>query len=455
MFALLSTMGLATNGEASENKSKLSLGFVPILQRLQVPNPLDSWKIDSYFGTERVVLELPKDLLKIDTLPQEIRSSLEQRIEFRRRNIEVLRKAAIETDRILQKGPITHFAEYKQRLNLVVMSLPPSRENSYGSPIALHEPVLKALPDYTKVEFFLQEGLIPQVANRLQKLGLKQHVKLHGEKEYEFIESGISLRHHTTRWMRDLFWTASKQDGKSLLILPLAFYQINDLSRPDNDYITKLEDPQHQVIRVPLFFKGGNFLVGSVGKKRILFVGEDELQLNQNFYYNAFFYFPPPEEVLELLKQLIGADEVRVLPNSKHLFHLDMVMSAIKPGVMAIIEPVDTGALDADDQRVITEARQMLAENGFRIVGVPTLADWINTFKSPVNIVPFTNRNNGRLSALVPQFEDKWIMIRGESVSIQKKIQQSYMNAGVSTIFATSEFFKFGGNFHCAILPVE
>ena len=315
--------------------------------------------------------------------------------------------------------------------------------------------MLAALPDYTEVNFFLPEESVSQVALRLRALGIEQRVRLHGEQEYELVENGIPLRHHTTRWMRDLFWTTAGQDDQSFLLLPLAFYQINDLSRPDNDYVDRLNDAQHEVVRVPLFFTGGNLVVGVIGGRRILFIGQDELQLNRDFYYNAFFYFPPQEAVLELFKRLAGADEVKVLPNSKHLFHIDMVMSVLKPETVALIEPVDEEALAEDDQRVIAEIRQALTAYGFRIVGVPTFADWVGTFKSPVNIIPYTHRGSGRLSALVPQFEDRVVTSQGKPVSIQQEIKQAYTDAGVETVFAESGFYQFGGNFHCAILPVK
>ncbi|NOU01050.1 MAG: hypothetical protein HOO95_05690 [Gallionella sp.] len=464
----MSLIGVVANGAENENNSSTASRSLSLLQRLHVPQPSDSWEIDSYFGGYRVKLALPKELDRIDALPEEIRGSVRQRIEFRRRNIDVLRKSAMDMDRILSKNRVAHVAEYEQKLERVVMSLPPSQINGTESPMVLHEPVLNALPDYTKVDFFLQESLIPQVTQRLQMLGMEHRVRLHGEQEYEFNEAGISLRHHTTRWMRDVFWLTSNQtkpnqtkpnqtrSGQgSILLLPLAFYQINDLSRPDNDYVRKLEDVRHKVVRVPLFFKGGNLLVGSADKRRILFIGEDELKLNQDFYYNAFFYFPPQKEVLELFRQLAGADEVRILPNSKHLFHLDMMMAVLNPKTVALIKPVDADALDKNDHRVIAEARQILMEYGFRMVDIPTLADWVNTFKSPINIIPFTNRDSGRLTAFVPQFEDKLVMIKGRAVSIRQEIKQAYAEAGVEAIFAESSFYQFGGNFHCAILPVE
>ena len=156
-----------------------------------------------------------------------------------------------------------------------------------------------------------------------------------------------------------------------------------------------------------------------------------------------------------MFKRLAGADEVKVLPNSKHLFHLDMAMSVLKPGTVALIEPVDGDALAEDNRRVIAEIRQALAVYGFHIVRVPTLADWVNTFKSPVNVIPYTHRGSGRLSALVPQFEDRVVTSQGKPVSIRQEIRRAYKDAGVEAIFAASDFYRFAGNFHCAILPVQ
>lgn len=196
-------------------------------------------------------------------------------------------------------------------------------------------------------------------------------------------------------------------------------------------------------------------MVGVTRGRRILFIGRDELQLNQDYYFNAFFYFPPQEEVLALFKQIAAADEVRVLPNSKHLFHLDMAMSVLKPDTLALIEPVDEDGLDEDDRKVIVEMRRALTEYGFHIVGVPTFADWVSSFKSPVNILPYADRHSGHLRAIVPQFEERSVMENERAVQIYQKIIQVYSDAGVDVTFATSKFYPFNGNFHCAVIPIR
>jgi len=426
-----------------------------LLQRLRVPKPSDPWEINAIIDGYVVKLALPQDLNKINLLPPMIQSGVRQRIKYRQRNIDVLHDTAQDLDQILNTGQSVQVAEHDQTLEHVVMSLPSALQGVIPElSLAMHEPLLAALPSYTKVDFFLPSGLIPQVTLRLQLLGMAQRVTLHGEQEYEIMEEKLPLPHFTTPWVRDLFWAVAKQGHRSLLLLPMAFSQINDLSRPDNDYVEEMEDVLHKVVRVPLFFKGGNLQIGVVGGRRVLFIGEKELQQNELAFYNAFFYSPPREEVLKLFKQLAGADEVRVLPNSKHLFHLDMMMSVLSSGTVALIEPVDKDALDEDDQRVIAQARQALTAYGFRVVGVPTLADWVNTFKSPVNILPFKHRDTGRLSAIVPQFEYREVASHGTPESMEWKIRQAYKDAGVATFFAKSSFSQLRGDFHCAVVPI-
>ena len=426
------------------------------LQRLQVPHSEDPWEIDAIFDGHRVKLALPDDLDKVDSLPLRIKTSVRKRIEYRARNIKVLREAAESLDRILSRTKTTHLPSHAQTLERIVISLPPPlKKDIQVSPLALHEPLLAVLPNYSDVELFLPENLVQKVALRLRKIGMQEKVRLYGVHEYEFVEDGIPIRHHTTRWIRDLLWTVESEDGRTYLILPLAFYQINDLSRPDNDYVNQLEDSQNEIVHIPLFFKGGNTLVGEIGDKRILFIGQDELKLNQDFFYNAFFYFPPNEAVLDLLKKLAGADDVRVLPNSNNLFHVDMVISMLDTGKAAMIEPIDFHALTKDDRHVIHEVRKVLAEYGFKIIDVPTIAEWVRTFKSPVNILPFTNSNNNKLSAIIPRFNDQVITSGGKTYLLQDKIKQSYSEAGVVPIFVRSLFYKYGGNFHCAVLPLK
>ena len=457
LILLLGIMLLATYWLSRPDWLRLPGARTPsLLQRLRVPQPSDPWKIDAIIDGYVVKLALPQDLDKINLLPPLIQSSVRQRIKYRQRNIQILHDTAQELDQVLNSSRRVHVAEHDQTLEHAVMSLPPKLPGINPQlSLAMHEPLLAALPAYTKVDFFLPKDLIPQVALRLQLLGMAQRVTLHGQPEYQVTEGNIRLPHFTTRWVRDLFLATAKQDGRSLLMLPMAFSQINDLSRPDNNYVKKMDDAQHKVVRVPLFFKGGNLQIGVVRGRRILFIGQNELQQNEQAFYNAFFYSPPREEVLELFKQLVGADEVLVLPNSKHLFHLDMMMSVLNPGTVALIEPVDKGALAEDDQRAIAQARQAFTAYGFRVVGVPTLADWVSTFKSPVNIIPFTHRDSGRLSAIVPQFEYREVSAQGTLQSMELKIRQAYADAGVETIFARSNFNQLRGNFHCAVVPTK
>ncbi len=459
LFFLLLLLGTSAHtievGRADEIPSHEPPINSTLLQKLHVPKTSDSWEIDALFDGYRVKLKLPHQLDMINNLPPEIQSKVRQRIKYRARNIQVLRRVTKEMDRILNGNQMIQPALHDQTLEQVVMSLPPNRSINPRSPLALYEPILNALPDYSKVDIFLPDKAVLQVSLRLRALGIEHRVKLHGVHEFDIVENGVPLHHHTTRWTRDLFWTSADENGRSLLLLPLAFYQINDLSRTDNGYVSELDGGKHKVVRVPLFFKGGNLLVGVINGRRILFVGKDELQLNNEFFYNAFFYFPPEDEVLGLLTQLAGVDEVRIIPNSKHLFHLDMVMSVLKTGVVAVIKPVDANALNDDDKRVIAEVRQTLEELEFGIVDVPTLSDWVRTFRSPVNIVPFTHRNNGSLNAIVPLFQDTKITFNGKPYSLQRKIKQAYKNAGLETTFVLSNFHHFGGNVHCSVLPLK
>lgn len=425
-----------------------------LLERLKVPELSDPWEIDAFFEGVRIKLAFPQALNHLDKLPTAIQDTVKRRIEFRWRNLDVLRKAAIDLDEVLRTNPFTHLAQHEQTLEHVVMALPPIQPNSPEGTVAMHEPLLAALPAYSKVDFFLPEALMGQVASRLSVLGLQKRVHLHGEDEFELIEDKIPLRYHTTYWMRDVVMASADKHGNTPLLLPLAFYQINDLSRPDNNYVHKLRNPKRPVIRIPLFFKGGNMMVISYRQRRILLIGQDELRLNQEFYYNAFFYFPPPDAVLDLFRRIAGADDVRVIPNSKNLYHLDMVMAVVQPGTAALLDPVDSDQLRAEDREVISRVRDILAGYGQRIVGIPTLSDWVGEFKSPVNILPFRHRDTRVLSAIVPQFDERIVTTDGRSASIHEMIRKAYRGAGVETIFASSGLFRSGGNWHCAVLPI-
>jgi len=131
-----------------------------------------------------------------------------------------------------------------------------------------------------------------------------------------------------------------------------------------------------------------------------------------------------------------------------------MVMAVVQRGTAALLDPVDSDQLRAEDREVISRVRDILAGYGQRIIGIPTLSDWVSEFKSPVNILPFRHRDTRVLSAIVPQFDEQIVTIDGRSASIHEMIRKAYRGAGVETIFASSGLFRSGGNWHCAVLPI-
>lgn len=377
---------------------------------------------------------MPEQLPELQALPADRRQRLDALIRQHDLNVRFVRKAIKSTRGALRGGHLRANPEYRATLAEIVIGV--DREMAAGGhPLHAHEPVLLALPAYTRIDVMVPAAFRDDVARDLRALGLEQRARI-------LVHRRPSGDRAATRWARDALLPGG--EGRSTLFRPLSYWPRRDLQSDDLRYLEFLRGSRRQVVTVPLFYRAGNLLLG-VADRPLLFVGRDEMAGNQEVYRHTLGIVPPPDAVLEVFAALTGAAESVLLPNTRRLFHIDMYISFLADGVAALLDPLDPGALPADDLAVLAEARAELSRRGFRIVPIPTVAARVAAFQSSTNIVPYIDRDSGERRALVPDFPD--LTVDGQSLN--GLVARAYRDAGIEPVFVEDRFYSTEGNTHC------
>ncbi len=422
------------------------------LPRIATPQPNTPWEVDAFIAGKRVQLEMPLTPQAMASLPQSIVSDLQQRQHYRPGNIQAMEQAQQAFAELLNSGKPTMQPEYQRQLNTLLISLHPRDSEEQEDPLYRHKPLLEKLPPHTQLVLLVPKHLISAVEKSLRALKLISRSTINPVNVWAKYESSILLEHSTSRWAQDLFEVVTDGNGKTQLLTPLSRYQIHDLSRSDNDYLQKLASHELGVVTVPLFFRGGNLLLGELGDKKLLFIGERELEKAMGDFYTSLFILPEQDTLVEIMRRMSGADRAVVLPNSEQLFHLDMAMNFIANGKVLLLESLDS---HDSNQQLLNNLNQQLTQLGFEVIRVPTTQARINQYQSVVNSVIYTDPQNQQLKGFVPQFSDSTISISGESYSLNQRVREAYQKAGVEGAFIEERFHSLRGNLHCAFHVID
>ncbi|PKO31592.1 MAG: hypothetical protein CVU34_17160 [Betaproteobacteria bacterium HGW-Betaproteobacteria-7] len=389
---------------------------------------------------------VPNQLAAIRQLPEPERSNLLRFVREHEANLAFVRQTSRRFFHQINDGTIHSAPEYTMDLGEVMMGIDQGTA-AQENPLHPHEPVLRALPPYTRVILLTPAAALARVRARLAVLGLSQRVQpvISQARGQRVPAEGV------TRWVRDLGLVAN--DGKHpVLLASLAHKQFADVARNDLAYLSQIGDHRHHVVRLPVFVRGGNLALVRAGH-RILLAGNDELQMNRQWFVEAFGFMPPPQALPEILKVATGADQIAILPNSRHLYHLDMFVAPLADGRVALLAPEDPERLTREDRDTLARARSILQTLGLQIVAIPTSAARIASYQSPANIVRFTDRRNGQARALVPVFpEDPGLPA---SYSLNARVLAAYRAAGIDPIPVEDRFHPRWGNTHCALLALH
>lgn len=389
---------------------------------------------------------IPSQLGALKQLPEPDRGKALRFVREHQANLRTLRRTG---DSFLQRTDRQRTAaqpEYYSDLGEAVMAVD-AEQSRQPNPIFAHEPVLLALPAYSRVTLFTPLEARQRVRERLRALGLQKRVRVLVSAAPQ--KSAIDGR---TRWVRDTIFTALDQDKHAVVYTSLAHKRNRDVAHDDLGYVKGIDDHSHHVVRMPVFFRGGN-LAMIENPHRILLIGSDEIAMNRQWFLEAFGFEPLANTVQATLRLAVRADDVVVLPNTRNFYHLDMFLAPLASGKVALLSPQDPENLAPNDRRLLDTARQTLTRLGLAIVDVPTRAEWVRRFQSPTNLVSFRDRNSQRPRALVPQFPEP--AANGRPAGLNAAVLASYRRAGIDPIAVEDRFHDHYGNTHCALVALH
>lgn len=405
-------------------------------------------------GVERQV-RLPAERKLVDSLPEKERTAIQRRIRMVEANQAVTHRVGRAFFGAAPTTGARLTPDYERTLAEAALSISYS-DREAANPLERHLPILAALPSYTRVHV-VTPGLAEESAKRaLAEAGYAKRSVLHSTLAWNRAKQRLNRYTRATRWIRDTFMVGRSTDGKAAIFVPLAYSNVDDLEDSDLNFLSyKWHDPK-RVARVPGFVRGGNVLVADNREgKRIAFVGADEIEQNEMHFRHATGVTPPRDLVPEIVRRMAGTERAVILPNSTFLFHIDMAMSFLAPGVVALVAPIDEWRLKPEEAKVLANVRKALPQHGFRVVSVPTTAARVGAYRSAVNIVPFVDRDSGRRRALVPRFEDVTVEIDGRPQSLNEAVRRAYEAAGIEVTWVEDRFSDRAGNLHCAVLALN
>lgn len=385
-------------------------------------------------------------------LPEPERSDSLRWIGEHEANLSFFRRTAGGFFPQINSGAIRTRPEYDMDLGEVVLAVAID-DAMEATPLFAHEPLLLALPPYTRATLFVPELAIPKVRRRLRELALAKRVRIVPSQGKEGVDFGDGV----TRWVRDIM-LAGSEHGKPLLLSSLAHKNYGDVAHNDLGYLERAAGPRRPVLRMPIFFRGGNLELARAGGRKVLLIGADEMAMNRKWFVEAFGFEPERNAVPAILKRATGVDQVLILPNSRNFYHLDMYVTPLANGTVGLLAPVDPQRLAPADRDVLSRSSALLRGAGFRIVELPSSAERIGKFQSPANSVSFVDRSSGRHRVLVPQFPESAAGPARPDLArpdLNNRVLDAYRRAGLDPIPVEDRFHPNGGNIHCALVPLR
>jgi hypothetical protein len=438
VIALACLAGMTPPAFARPGQSGLGLG-----EALLPASP--HWSLEESGSHGRRLFAIPDELAEIERLPAERRNRLKALIRERELDVEFVRRAIYATRGAVRGGRLHAKPEYMARLQEIVIGIDRDLGRS-DRPLWQHEPILLALPAYTRINIVAPAAYAEQLRREVSRLGLRGRAQILATPVPPEAPAA-------TRWIRDTVLVSDRGKGQALFH-PLSYWPRRDLVADDLRYLNGLRQPRRSIVTVPLFYRAGNFLLG-VSARRTLFVGTQEIADNEVVYRNTLRHTPRADTVLAVFSALTGADQVTLMPNTRRFYHIDMYMTLLDDGVAAVLDPFDPEALPEEDREALQQARSLLLKHGYRIVDIPTLAERIAGFQSSTNIVPFRHRDTGERKALVPVYPDRLVRSAGQEVSLNALVEQAYRRAGVTPIAVEDRFYTSEGNTHCVVLQLR
>ena len=359
------------------------------------------------------------------------KGALLQQAARKLRNLDLLRKQQSTFETAIQREKAVFFPEYGSSLREVVLTLDVGDQYA-ATPLQRHLPIIRALPGYTSILLLVPHPMVDVIQGALRQESLERRATIIPVQTNPALwQQNQAATETPAQWIRDAM-LVGRLGSDSVIYAPIAHRRLSDISASENAFLYDLAFSRRLVLPLPLFIRGGNYIVAETDQAKYGFIGEDEILLNESAFLQSFGFKPPRHAFTEILRLMSGIDEVVVLPNTETMPHIGLAMVALGNKNIGVIAPVDTLDADADDL-ALARIRSTLTDLGFTIVPIPTTAARMNQRQSPVNVVTFIDKSVNQPALLMPRFPDETVVVEGQSKGLNTLVNDTYTRAGFRT----------------------
>jgi hypothetical protein len=394
-----------------------------------------------------------------------------------------------------QKIRVPFTPEYEKSLTTVILSF------DSDTPAPQME-LIKCLPEYSRIIFFIRKDEdIDKVKDLLSDIlsndcidnctfirtDKRQKIETDTKDSNEFL---------LLNWMQDI----GKGDRKSFFIPITHFSPV--IHHFDNLYVEDLRQTGVNVIRLPVFFEGGNILLARNKEgRRYLFLGKKSLEISQELYGQLEVRYI--EGYLKsFIKSIFSADEIMLMDEhtrlkSDFILHIDRAFMPLADGLIVVqvlshlppqpalssrqikreweekikqakenrAAPEVIESLRKDYQLDLLQLRlydeavayqqkiqsdiKTFTKHGFDVLELETDIIHILRYQSFANCIVYHHKTTGEKSIILPFYPD----LTGQYLSegLNKANKERLESLGYRVTPVREKAYPKGGNSHCLI----
>lgn len=258
-------------------------------------------------------------------------------------------------------------------------------------------------------------------------------------------------------------------DGKQALLLPLYYRYLNqELSRSSpkqgrtnvDGLGAALQRKSHgRAYLSPVYFQGGDLAIARHDDEVTLLTSVNPILNTQRYYRQICEVEKSREEILRLLGDCFGVERVEVIAAEESRIltqHLDQNCCVLpnKKVLVTTIVPDDSSTRPlapsteiAFEERRCATIRANLEKLGFSPVQIEVTRAQLSAGQIAVNGIPFVHRDTGQRTFLLPT----WSNMSAYETKLQARNVSRIRALGIQVVPVEEEFFRGGGNLHCAV----
>lgn len=378
--------------------------------------------------------------------------------------------------------------EYSRTLKRVVIS-----SDHKIKTLKYHHEILARLPLYTEIIWLIPEQNLESIRAELKnkfygprvrfvayqtkpQKGARLYLVFPEKEKLIEVEADKNrlVYQQGTNWARDLFITARKQDGTTLVLISDVykwFISYGDKSSlrvtNDNSFLQGLSAHNIDLLRLPLTFQGGNIMADEFQGKRIVFYGGNILRATRTVWQSTLHSSPTDAQLIKKLKESLNVDEAYAVGRNKIqppslMFHLDQGMILLKDRVAGLTnivgkpnlsspQPSFSGEIE-EVELFLAELRLKLLQAGYRVVNIDTSVHNIINHQQYVNAIPYIDAETGQHTLLMPVFASAQTSFDKELIQRNTDLFQSL---GYRVIHIPTDADRFNGGLHCLVNTLE